>query len=70
MIFSDKLLERKNNQYYWNIEESKLSEFYEALFSFLFEKGNMHKLDEFLEISGNRLQEYITQHEKRNNFRR
>ncbi len=66
MIFSDKLLERKKGEYYWNIKEEDLSDFYEELFNFLFYDGNIHRLDEFLLVSENRLAEFIKRNEKGN----
>lgn len=52
---------KKTKDYVFKLDDSNLNEFYEELFKYLFEDNNTKRLDDFLQISENRLEEYIQQ---------
>lgn len=51
----------KTNEYRFNVSEEELAPFYEALFNFFFEDNDTRKLDNFLEVSQHRLEEFVNQ---------
>lgn len=62
-MFSSKetLLEKnkKTREYRFKITDDNLDEFYEELFKFLFKDADTKKLDNFLLVAHNRLEEYL-----------
>lgn len=62
MFFNKETLLEKNKktrEYKFKITNENLNEFYEELFKFLFENNDTQKLDNFLLIAHNRLEEFI-----------
>lgn len=65
MFFNKQTLvekDKKSSEYTFKINDENLSEFYEELFRYLFENGKLKKLDNFLQISQHRIEEYMGLH--------